>query len=454
MKIPCIIRLLLALMYYYYSTGACFAQAGNDSLSLEDCIRIALQNNPEARRMTYATQRAGTDRKEALYMALPSVQAGWGHNLSYGRRIDPATNQYYNQQFTSGNPYISGSMILFDGLANLRRIRQQATASQAAEAEEDAFREQLMLEVMLAYVQVLTARDMEAQQDRRLEVTAQQLKRTEDLHRSGAVSPADYYDLKAQLAGDENALYRIRQTYQQTLNALGKLLNVPEMASLKLQPLSLSWSPDTTALRAESLFDAASHRLPLIQAAQYRKVEALQNIRTIRSGFVPRISAGAGFESTYSSNAENSYLDQARGNIGRYVSFSLTIPLTNGFLVKNNLSRAKLALREAEDQEQARLHDLQRAVVQNLLDLETAGRSYQSFREQEQNFEASFRVAQVRFEAGDLHSALFLTAKNNYETAQSNRLMAWYALRLQELLTSYYQGSLPWYPEAPVSGQQ
>ncbi|ODS73229.1 MAG: hypothetical protein ABS46_20355 [Cytophagaceae bacterium SCN 52-12] len=425
------------------AAGARGQELTGDSLSLSDCIRLALKNSYIAQSANLGTRLARIDHQESRQSLIPGVSMGVGHNLSQGRSIDLVTNQYINQNFSSGNQYISGSVTLFRGLEALNRIRQQAAAGKAAAFEEQAVKDQLMLDVILAYMQVLTARDMWAQTEKRIELTKQQVKRATDLHSSGVIPPSDFYDLKGQLAGDLNALNEIRKAHMEARINLARLMNIPYEQAGPVASISLEVPRSAAAALAPSeVQENAALWLPSLKAAEWRIAQAQDGIRVARAGHSPRLTMGGGFQSTYSSNSSLGYFEQAKNNLGRYLSFGLTIPLTDHILIRNNVARARINLEDAGYRARNTELEWQSTITQTLFNLELAKENYHNLTEREENLQESFRIATARFQAGDINSVLFLTAKNNLEQAMADKIIGRYQWTLQQYFADYFNGKL------------
>ncbi len=436
-------KLLLAAAFLIIGRHVHGQDLPHDSLSLSDCIRIALKNSYAVQSANLGARLARIDHQESRQNLIPGVSMGVGHNLSQGRSIDLVTNQYINQSFSSGNQYVSGSVTLFRGLEALNRIRQQAAAGKAAAFEEQAAKDQLMLDVVLAYIQVLTTRDMSTQTEKRIELTKQQVKRTTDLHNSGVIPPSDFYDLKGQLAGDLNALNEIRKAHMEARLNLARLMNISYEQLTPVGSIDFNGpEPSAAALTPSEVQENAALWLPSLKAAEWRIAQAQDGIRVARAGHSPRLTMGGGFQSTYSSNSPAGYFEQTKNNLGRYLSFGLTIPLTDHILVRNNVARARINLQDAEYR--ARNTDLewQRTISQTVFNLKLAGENYRNLTEREEYLRESFRIATARFEAGDINSVLFLTAKNNLEQAMADKIIGRYQWTLQQYLADYFNGQL------------
>src|SRR3546814_82168 len=185
-----------------------------DTLTLERSIALALEHNRDVQQSHTRTRGEAINLRQTKQNLLPSLEAGMSHSYSQGRFINPTTNQYVEENFTSGNQHVSSSLILFDGLRMFRNITQQAHAYRATQLEEQLMEEQVALDVTAAYINVLTSKDMVAQIDSQVAVTQQQVERSTVLFDEGAIAPGDYYDLKGKYASDLNNLNTAKKKWK------------------------------------------------------------------------------------------------------------------------------------------------------------------------------------------------------------------------------------------------
>ncbi len=413
-----------------------------DTLTLERSITLALEHNRDVQQSRIRTRGETINLRQAKQNLLPSLEAGMGHSYSQGRFINPTTNQYVEENFTSGNQHVSSSLILFDGLRMFRNITQQAHAYRATQLEEQLMEEQVALDVTAAFINVLTATDMVAQIDSQVAVTRRQVERSTVLFDEGAIPPSDYYDLKGQYASDLNSLNTAENTLSENLLSLFRLLNLPYDENISLAPLQALPLPTAPVSDADALYQTAVERLGIIKAADHREKQAEFSLKAARSSYFPTLSLGAGLSSNYSKDGMGSYYDQVQNNLGRSLAFSLSIPIFSRFQIRNNVARPKLDVLDAEQAAQARRNELQQATHQVLFNLEAAQERYKNLVEQVVHYKESFRIAEVRFNAGSINSVEFLIAKSKMDNASANLVIARYQWHLRQRIVDYYNGEL------------
>ena len=184
----------------------CTAFAQKRALTLQQCIDSALARNLQIKGRGLQMETAAVNYSQARAARLPDVNAAIEHGIQQGRSIDPFTNAYVNQQINYAGYSIGGGIILFNGASLKNNIRQNAYAADAARMDKQQEEDNVTLNVILAYLQVLNNEELAALSIAQAGVTQKQVDRLEILNREGAISPPVLYDLRGQLKGEEAAV--------------------------------------------------------------------------------------------------------------------------------------------------------------------------------------------------------------------------------------------------------
>lgn len=257
-------------------------------LSLTECVRLAVQNNPTLKQTELNLYRNQIHYKQAHYNRLPSLDGNIGHGYNEGRSVNATTNQFVNTGYFSGGQSLYFSAPIFNGFEILHDIRRRASAREAGKFEFEGAVNELKLDVIEAYVSVLTAQDVLRQTERQLTVTQENVDRMEIMQREGATDPGDFYDLKGQLRTDQNLLETNRQALYSRELRLAALLNVPvdELPELESLPLVA----DQATYSSAELLHKAIDVLPQFKALDWRIKEAQQQIEGVKAAYYPSLS--------------------------------------------------------------------------------------------------------------------------------------------------------------------
>src|SRR5690606_18100938 len=115
--------------------------------------------------------------------------------------------------------------LVFNGFRLMNSIKRDRFQLQAAEMQTEEARQDLILAVTLAYIQILNGKDQVELAKSRLETTQQQLDRLQVLYKEEVGNPADYTDMQGQLAMDQMGVINAKNNQQEYILKLLQLLN-------------------------------------------------------------------------------------------------------------------------------------------------------------------------------------------------------------------------------------
>lgn len=464
-----------AIAFLIVLPAAGFAQQGT-RLTLDACIATAGKNNVDVQREQLQLQATGVALRQSKMNRLPQVNAAVAHGINQGRSIDPFTNTYIDEQVNYAHYGLSSNLLLFNGFSVQHSIRQNRLAQQASELEVEQVRENLTLNVMLAYLQVLNAEDIVAASERQVAVTTQQIERLEVLHGQGAIAPSLLYDLRGQLANEKVALISNRNAVVSAKLDLQQLMNVPYNPDIELQRVDVRDQISASAAQPGAVYERALQQLSGVKAAALRRQSAEAAIRSIRGELYPSLFLVGNLNSNYSSAARMdifvnttdeatsdyvivngapapvitqkrnfvtdriSYGSQIRNNTFSNVGITLRVPIFNNLQVRNRVALAKIELASSTLEETNQKLQLQQQVELAVVHAKNAWERLQVLQDQLAAYTESFRAAEIRFNAGVGTVVDYLLAKNNLDRANISLVSARYDLALRNMVLEYYTG--------------
>ncbi len=201
-----ILRTFIIILSFLFSTHLFSQDSISEKFSLKESIEIAIRNNINLKRANLQEETATLNFKGTRSEILPSLNGRYNYGINNGRSIDPFTNDYIDQKLNFSNASLNLDAQIFNGFELRNSIQRDRYNMKASEAETKAERQQLILDVTLAYFQVLNNRDLLELARLRLESTKQQTDRLKTLNEQGQGNPADYTDIKGQVNNDQ--IYR------------------------------------------------------------------------------------------------------------------------------------------------------------------------------------------------------------------------------------------------------
>ncbi|MEN0057075.1 MAG: TolC family protein, partial [Mucilaginibacter sp.] len=440
------------------------AQTQTDTLTtIRQCIDIAIKNNLVVKQSDLDMQRLRVSYIQAKENMLPSLNGQVDHSINSGRSVNPFTNSYVTQSYTSGNYSLNANLTLFSGLQNLNAIKQTSLAYQAGKMDFQQAKDQVTINVITAYLLVLDNAELLTQAYNQLDVSKKQVERLEILEKDGANKlPSDLYDLKGTQGDNQLNLVNTKNTLEASKLSLMQILNIPYNRNLKLEPVSVRDVAKQTDENADQIYSTALEQLAYVKAAELRRQSAEKGVKVAKGALSPSISLFGGVFTNYSSAAQTSvfrdsstvntgnyvntpagkqsvyttqanfdnknigYYDQFKNNYSTQFGVSLRVPILNYFQNKNKVKLAKLDYQESKYIEENTKIVLRQNVEQAYLNMTSAYNRYNVLVDQVKAYAESFRTAEIRFNAGVLTSVDFVVAKNNLDKANINLINARY----------------------------
>ncbi len=468
-------RNLIIIACFLFSS-LCLAQEMEKGYTLEECISIALKNNLNLKSSKIREKSANINFKQSKANLLPSVNGNYNLGVNNGRSIDPFTNDFINQRLTFSNANLNLDAVIFNGFRLLNSVKQQKLNAKAAMMEVEQEKQNLVLSVTLAYLQVLNSRDVLLLNEQRLEATLNQLKIQKDLYDEGRSNPADYTDLLGQKAIDETNILSSQIELNNARLSLARLLNLDEEVAIDKSSVLLSF--EKYKLSSDEVYQDALQSLATFKARELRVEAAKKGMGVARAQYIPQVSIFGQLNTNYSSAAQTftevgrstvetgdfvtinnqnipvmreqsqfssqqiSYLDQFDNNLNSVIGVSVRIPLLNGFAAKNNVALEKVRVEESLVEMERTQVEIKNTIKQVHFDMEAAFSRYQSLQKQVEAFEKSFDVNKIRFNNGVSNYLSYITSKNNLENAKVNLSNAKYAYLLRVKVLEYYRGQV------------
>ena len=460
----------LLLLFTFFATA-------QKKLTLKEAIETGIKNNIAVLQSDLLMQKAGIDYRQSKALMLPDLNASANYGVNQGRSIDPFTNSFINQKVNYANYGANSSILLFNGLSLHNQIKSNELGYEASKMELQQAKDNLTINIILAYLQVLSAEDILKQLQEQVTVTKKQTDRLEVLNEAGSILPSDYYDLKGQLANDEIAIVDNEAALKTSKLNLVQLLNIPYDEDLEVERLPDENFNNNYTGTPGKVYETALQHFAQIKATKFRTESAQKNISSIKGQLFPTLSLNGNINTNYSSVATRDYFmstteqpssnyvsvngtqlpvivkkdnyesrkinfrNQLSNNLFSTINIGLSIPLFNAGRIRNQIKLAKLDLESTKLVEQHTKTELQQSIERAYVNLTSSSDKYELLQSQVNSFTESFRTAEIRFNAGAITSVDYLIAKNNLDRAKGNLIIAKYDVALREKVLNYYEGS-------------
>jgi outer membrane protein len=326
-------------------------------------------------------------------------------------------------------------------------VKQSVAAYEASKYEWQQSKDKLVLDVILAYLQVLNNEDLLKSAMNQAEVSRRQVERAEIMDKQGAVKPSDLSDYRGQLMNDQLAIVNSHNALETARLMLQQLMNRPYDRNMQIQRLDVGELLEAYTNTPDNIYQTALEQFSLIRAAEARNKSYYYGLKSARGYLYPYLYLGGGLSTTYSSTAQSAtgkipYNSQLINNVGSGVFVGLSIPIFNHMLFRNRIKLAEIALKNSELNEQNTKIQLHQDIEQSYLNMTNAYERYKVLQDQVNAYTESFKAAEVRFNSGVGTSIDYLTAKDRLDRANINLINARYDFVLRKKILDYYTNSM------------
>lgn len=407
--------------------------------SMQECIEHAVMNNLTVLQRSNEVEGAQLQLTSAQNALLPQVSAGASQNWSFGRGLT-AANTYDNRNTANLSGQIGVQVPIFQGLQTIRTIDYQRTWLRAAAESLEAAKEDVTLQIMAQYLQVLYCGEMEDVAQSQAALTAEELLRRKALLDAGRIPEADMLDAKAQDAQAQMQLVTAQNNRRLALLDLAQLLRLRQVDDFEVQTPDPNEALPELLLPAE-VYDAALNHNHSLQAGRLQIAAAEQQVKVAQTGYIPRLSASAGLSTNYyqvSGMPNDAFSDQLRHNFAQYVGLNLSIPIFDGFQTRNAVSRAKNAHLNSQLQYDLATDNLYKTIEQAYVQAVGARERLKAAEVAVEANSAALAAITEKYNLDRATALEFDNAKNQYIRSLSERTQAKYELLLRARILRFY----------------
>ncbi|HET9430844.1 MAG TPA: TolC family protein, partial [Chitinophagaceae bacterium] len=388
------------------------------TLSLRQCVETGIAHNLQVQQGGFQMQRQEVDWKQAKLNRYPSLNGSGVYGINQGRSIDPFTNNYINENVNFSNYGLNSDLVLFNGFSRRNSIKQYELGFEASKKDWQQQKDDITINIILAYLQVLSNEDILRQAANQAELTGSQVQRLEVLNREGAIPPSQLSDLRGQYANDQLNIIGAQESLETSKLALCRLMNIPYDKNMVLERLDADSFVGKYEDNPVKIYETALRQFSLVRAAELREQSAEKAVRSIKGELFPTLSLNGTVYSNYSSAARNAvflntsdipssdyvmvngtqspviykqnnyrydkigYGRQLDNNLYTSFSLRLSVPIFNGLQTRNRVKLAKINLKESTLQNRATKTQLQQDIELAYINMTKASERLKTLLEQ------------------------------------------------------------------------
>ena len=469
--------ILCVFLLFQLSSGA---QERGTVWSLQRCVQYAIDHNISIKQDSITARGARLTMQQSQLSQLPVVTTSGSYGRSFGRSINPTTNQFvdidYNFVSASGN----ANALLFGWMQVRNTIARNKLNLEAALADLDQLKDDVSLNVANSFLVALLAKEQITISKNQVSVSQAQLDQTRAFAEAGRLPELNVAQLESQVATDSANLINSIASYKSALLDLKALLNL-DLATpfdIEVPDVEVHDQLVVSAMIPEEIYDKAKTHFGSIKGSQLRVEAADKNLKAAKGGLYPQLSmgyqAGTNFSSNYQTynttygalqptsnfaisptTHDTSYFyaptqnttvsnipfgDQFKNNFRQSVFLNLNVPIFNGWQSQYAVRQAKLNLASQQWNEYNVALTLKQNVYKAHNNAINAIQKYQAARRADDAATRALDFARKRYDLGLTSTVDLLVTQNSQFNAASNLVIAKYDLIFKLKVIDYYLG--------------
>lgn len=448
-KKPVSLLILLGMVLFSINIAA------QELWSLEKCINYAFENNLQIKQSILDANSSDLDLKQSKLNMAPSLNSRVSQNYNWGRNPDPQTNLYTTNQTQQFYANINSEVTLFDGLQQINNVRQKQFDYLAKKYDSDKIMNDISLNIAASYLLILFNIELVNNAQRQVDISKEQIERTEKQVEAGAVAKGSLYDIQAQGAGEEANLVNAKNNLMLAYLDLMQLLDLEASEEFDIEKPQFEINSAPSLLSPDIIFSKAVDIMPEIKSAEYSVQSAERSLAIAKGMRSPRLYASGQYGSTFSDQIYN-YSEGPGGEIikgdvkpfsdqfvdNRYGSlfFGLQIPIFNGYQVSTNVKKSKIYKEAVDLNLQIEKNKLRKDIESSYADAIAAYQTYIARKKSVASFQEAFKYIEEKFDVGMVNSTDYNVAKIQLNNAESDLASAKYDYIFKTKILDFYLG--------------
>ena len=449
--------------------------AQNQSMTLTECIDMAIERNISVKLSELALNDAEINKDEAKGSFLPTLNAQANHTWNIGLNQDITRGILENRTTQYSSFGASLNIDIYNGLRNLNQLHRANLAILAGEYQLEDMKDDVRLMVANAYLQILFNVEILDVQKSQLEISLKDAERTQKMIDAGTMVKYDLLEIQATIATQEQALIQAENNLRLSKINLAQMLLITDYENFDVVSIEIE-APFGQILfqNPKDIFEKALTHRKDIQLSITNIAIAEKDVELAKGTLQPSLSAFYGYNTRVSyadrivgdgnftdvpigflSSSKEPVLRSVEGNkaispvpfseqfdlnAGHNIGLSLNIPIFNGFIARNRVERTKVNLLRSQNQLEQEKLNLENTINQAYNNAEGAYKFYEAAQKTELARRKAYEDAVNRFEAGVINIFDFNQIKLRFETASSELVRAKFDYIFKLKVLEFYFG--------------
>ncbi len=453
----------------------CRLRTAAKTWSLSECIEYAHSNNLQIKQQKLNIDNIELDVKQSKLDLLPSLNGFASHYYSWGKFVDPFTNEFATDRIMGERFSGSTSLPVYNGFTKRNTIKKYQLQLKVNQYSYDKMLDDISLQIANQYVSVLYALENLEIARNQLEITSLQVERTQKLVEAGTLARGDLLNIKSQAATESYRVIQAQNDVELAYLNLAHLLDFPDASGFEVVRPDFKLEKTMFVVASpEAIYSYALDHQPEIKRAELSVAVAEKDLEIAKGYSYPSLSLAGDIGTGYSeatqtvtdyvtmpveigttANGVAVYSDQTLpssyktedygtqldNNLSRSLTLQLNIPVFNNFTTRTNIAKAKLQREKTAYDLELEKQNLRKIIQSAYADARAAKNQYLSAKTKLEATREAFNYAEKKFNVGLITSVEYNDAKKELTNAKSELLSAKYQFVFTRTVLDFYLGN-------------
>ena len=387
-----------------------FFESLNSTLSLEDCVHIALENSPSAVSAKLAVREAHINLNLAKSEFLPTVTANANQSYNISKFDNFSTTDYGNSSVSA-----QAQLALSAISEKIRAIKIQKLVLEQAELALATQSNEITRSVKKAYYALLSAKRAVHIRTASRDLYQEQYDRAAEYFRLGLRPKVDVTTAEVNLNNEKLKLIRAQNLVKTASANLANVMGVVTSKELDIEEID---SFEKFTLSFDKAVQTAYTNRPDLRSSQTGlKISQIQ-VNQAKAGLFPTFSFGA----QYTKYGDDFYIK----NEDSRLTASVEIPIFNAFKSYNKIKQARVNLEKSQNSNRSLVNNIFLEVQKAYISMQEALESIPIAELNVEKAKENLDLSRGRYNEGIGDSIELKDAEIAYTDAELNLLTARY----------------------------
>jgi len=473
-----VIKLLLLLHFVTAASGQPVPGNPADKWNIVRCVDYALKNNISVRQTDLQSRFSELSYKQDKASQLPTLNFSSSTGYRLGRSENPTTGVLEDNNFFNLGMQLQSGVTIFNWFSKKNTIEASRLSWEADKQQIQKAKDDIALNVAVAYLQILLAKEQANLAGVQVGQTKEQLSNARKRVDAGVLPELNAAELEAQLARDSSSLIAAESSALQFLLQMKALLNLDAGAAFDIETPPVDRIPvDALAdLQPDAVYALAIGMMPQQKVNTLRIQSAQKSAAAAKAMMYPAFSAFGGLGTNYVnvkipdynigpfkptgavvnvagtdySVVAPSFVQvgersiplgkQFNNNFAQNIGISLIVPILNGRSARTAWERSRLTVQQAELQKELGDMQLKQDIYKAYTDAVAAMQKFNADKKSVQTAEKAYDFAKKRYDLNLLSTYDLISSQNNVLRAKIQALYSQYDYVFKMKLLEFYKG--------------